>query len=33
MNKEVSLESKLLAMRVELLGELEKSGENKFRQN
>ena len=30
MNKEVSLESKLLAIRVELLGDLEKSGENKF---
>lgn len=30
MSKEVSLESKLLAIRLELLGELEKSGENKF---
>lgn len=30
MSKEVSLESKLLAIRLELLGDLEKSGENKF---
>ena len=30
MNKEISLESKLLAIRLELLGYLEKSGENKF---
>lgn len=30
MSKEVSLESKLLAIRLELLGDLGKSGENKF---